>query len=263
MLGPRHLFRSILLASALSLFGSSLVFSQVEAPPPQTETDPEEDVVTATGTLATGNHAGMDAFFKGDFETAEIEFEQEFKSLRRFRSAQENAAFDADVSFDRAAAVSDSGTNAGSAANTRNGAGGAQGAPSGSGLTNSNALSTNFVNRRSEGTSVLTDGKVTFEDFAFTRYMSGLSEIKLGKYTEAKDSLKTSLHWDKGNYDARMRLGMIYLMERDYDRAADELEALDKMRKRCVKSECDEMEPLRDATVTLATELTRAIEAIN
>lgn len=244
-------------------------FAQAETMPPASESEsesatpatdaPAEDEVIAFGTTVTGQHDGMDAFFRGDFETAEIEFEQEFKGLRRFERARESAAEDAALSTDRAQAQADAGSNVSASANSRGGGTPSQSASSA--LSANSGVTSNFVNRRGEGRSILTDGKVTYEDFGFTRYMSGLSEIKLGKFDEAKTSLKQSLRYDESNYDARMRLGLLYLMDSDFEKAAKQLEKIDKQRRRCERLSCDNAKTLREATLVLAKELTRIAEA--
>jgi tetratricopeptide (TPR) repeat protein len=256
-----------LLASAAFLLSVSHSFAQTSEPLTATQTDSDnpqaetviEDEVISRGTIITGQHDGMDAFFRGDFETAEIEFEREFKGLRRFERARESAAEDAVLSADRAQAQADAGNNASSSVNSRNA--GAQSQSASSAAAANSGVTSNFISRRREGRTVLTDGKVTYEDFGFTRYMSGLSEIKLGKYEEAKVSLKQSLRYDESNYDARMRLGLLNIMDADFEAAADQLEKLDKQRRRCERIDCDDIKPLRDATIELAQQITRAVEA--
>lgn len=215
-----------------------------------------EDEVIATGTLITGQHDGMDAFFRGDFETAEIEFEREFKSLRRFESARENAARDADLATDRASAVTEANSNPGSSVNSRGG-----GVPIEARSTTSNSgLVSSFNSKRSEGRSILTDGQITYQDFGFARYMSGVSEIKLGKFEEAKKSLKQSLRYDENNFDAVMRLGLLYLMDGDFEQAGKHLEKLDQLRKKCQRKSCDNQDAINEATVTLAKQITQAAQ---
>jgi len=225
---------------------------------PSVETSVEDEIISY-GTIITGQHDGMDAFFRGDFETAEIEFENEFKGLRRFESARENAANDAALSADRAEMQATAGNNLSSSVNSRNA--GASSQSAGNALSANSGVTSNFISRRREGRTVLTDGEVTYEDFGFTRYMSGLSEIKLGKYDEARVSLKQSLRYDESNYDARMRLGLLAIMEADFEAAADQLEKIDKQRRRCLRLACDDLDSLRDATITLARQLNQAVEA--
>jgi len=213
--------------------------------------DPMDEIIVS-GSTVWESHDGLEAFRNGDFEKAEIEFEKEFKSLRRAKSGQENAAIAADIGFDRAQAIGQASVGGG-------GSGGPGGGPPPQ-ATNVNAPDTgingNFNSRRSKGQTVLNDGRVTQEDFAFSRYMAGLSEIKLGKYAEAKKSLKSSLSFDKKNYDARMRLGLLYVLENDFDKAADQLESLEKQRSKCKAKSCDEYDAILTSAKTLAKGIT-------
>ncbi|GHA97786.1 hypothetical protein GCM10009069_20940 [Algimonas arctica] len=262
-----------LLAGTTLLLGASHSFAQTansdatSSIPPQPEAvsvDAETailDEIISSGTIVTGQHDGMDAFFMGDFETAEIEFEREFKGLKRFESARENAVQDAVISADRTQMQARAGDNTGAQAGAGGRGGGFQGSSS-SGSTGSNSsVTSNFVSRRGEGRTILTDGKVTYEDFGFTRYMAGLSEIKLGKFDEARVSLQQSLRYDETNYDARMRLGLLDVMDADFEAAAKQLETLNKQRRRCERLSCDDLDALRRATMVLAKQITKAVDA--
>ena len=109
----------------------------------------------------------------------------------------------------------------------------------------------------------MNDGKVTYRDFAFTKYMAALSELQLGKYDEAKKSLKSSLFYDGGNYDARMRLGLLYLVDGKISKSADQLEALEKLRTKCKKKDCLEYSEIVASAGTLANSLTDEIRKLN
>ncbi|MEL6687656.1 MAG: tetratricopeptide repeat protein [Pseudomonadota bacterium] len=229
-----------------------------QAPQEETTSSEPEDEVISFSTRIMGQHDGMDAFFKGDFETAEIEFEQEFKRLKRFESAKENAALDAALGIDRAADVGLAGN---AAASSITGPGGSFDAGSAASLSSNSNVTSNFVRKRAEGRTILTDGKVTYEDFGFSRYMSALSEIKLAKYDEAYKSLKTSLRYTPDNYDARFRLGLLELQKRDFEGAADQLERLSKMRQKCIRLECDDLDGITEAAVALSKQITGVIQA--
>ena len=91
--------------------------------------------------------------------------------------------------------------------------------------------------------------------------MSGLSEIKLGKISEAKKSLQQSLKHNEYNFDARMRLGLIYIQEDDFEGAAKQLEKLASLRKRCKIRKCDDMNYINDSAVTLARAITTTVQS--
>lgn len=199
----------------------------------------------------------MDAFWSGDFEKAEFEFEKEFKSLRRAESARYNAAVSAQLGYERAEATALAGVGGG-------GSGGPGGGPppdATANFTPDAGVSGNFSSRRVTGRNILNDGILTDQDFALTKYMAGLSELQLGKYEEAKSSFKRSIDYDGGNHDARMRLGLLYIVERNYDKAADQLEAIEKLRARCEKKECDTYDEILESAKILATSLTNAVNA--
>jgi len=234
---------------------SMLMFAPVIAIAQDSETTDEErseaiDEIIVRGTTAWEGHDGMDAFRAGDFEKAEIEFEREFKSLRRAESAKYNAAAEADIAYDRAQAIGNSVQGG-----TPSGPGGV--VPQTAGVSTPDlGIGGDFKNKRAKGANMLNDGKVTDYDFGFTKYMSGLSEVKLGKYKEAKKSFKTSIKYDKTNYDARMRLGLLYVLENDFDKAADQLEAIEKQRKKCKAKSCEEYDEILNSAKTLAKSIT-------
>lgn len=229
-----------------------------EADLPSTEARAVDEIIVS-GQQDWSRHDGMKAFFDGDYKAAEIEFEREFLSLKRSVSARENAIEDAANGILRAQSSAAATSSTGSVVSTPNG--GVSVADSGGGAPANIGVSTNFRNKRATGRTILTDGKVTYEDFAFSKYMSGLSEIQLGKFKEAKASFKQSLNYNGKNYDARMRLGLLNVQESNYGDAAKQLEKLDKMRKKCKKLSCDDMVVIRDATITLADAITKSAEA--
>jgi len=219
------------------------------------ETDEYIDEIIVEGIRSWEGHDGMDAFRAGDFETAEIEFEQEFKSLRRRENAREAAAFSAEIGADRFQDIN----NAAVGGQSFGGPGGGGGTVSQLPGTPDLAVDARFSGKRAKGKNLLNDGVVNYEDFAFTKYMSGLSELQLGKYDQAKDSFKKSVSFYGKNYDARMRLGLLYVVQRDIDKAADQLEALDKLRIRCQKKSCEDYQDILDSSKTLASAITKAI----
>jgi len=249
-------FRTSLAAFVILMSGGIAQAQDTTAPETDAETETMDEIIVQ-GKRAWEGHDGMDAFWAGDFETAEIEFEQEFKALRRAESAQYNAAVAADIGFDRAQAT-------GEASVGGLGAGGPGGGPPPSAAftpTPDLGVDGRFSSRRAKGRNLLNDGKVTDLDFAFTKYMSGLSELQLGKYDEAKASFKSSVHYDGSNHDARMRLGLLYIVERNYDKAADQLQALEKLRQKCKKKNCENYDEILESASTLANSLTNSIHS--
>lgn len=251
-------FRGLKYSLSIAFFSAfAIAVSAQDSTSSESASGEPVDEIIVRGTTVWESHEGLDAFKKGDFEKAEIEFEKEFKSLKRAQSSRENAAIAADIGFDRAQDIGQASVGGG-------GSGGPGGGPppQASNVTVPDlGVNGNFSSRRSQGQTVLNDGRVTQEDFAFSKYMSGLSEIKLGKYAEAKKSLKSSLNFDKGNYDARMRLGLLYVLENDFDKAADQLEALEKQRAKCETKNCDEYDNILTSAKTLAKGITDKLKA--
>jgi len=214
------------------------------------------DEIIVEGKADWAGHKGMDAFFNGDFETAEIIFEKEFISLKRADNGRYNAAVDAALSISRANNTAQAISNSPSAAASGQG----NLVPTLNQSRVNSGLAGNASGKRKKGRNILNDGILSYQDFALTKYMAGLTELQLEKYDEAKKSFKTSLHHDGGNVDARMRLGLLYLMEDNYDKAADQLEKLDRRRVKCKKTRCDEYGEILEAASTLATEITKKIQ---
>lgn len=239
----------------LLLLVSTSTFAQTPPASDAIDDVPEVDEIIAYGKQGGQVHDGLKSFFDGDFEQAEIEFEREFKSLKRGESARENFAIDSDLAFDRA--VNSSNATGFTAGNGSIG-GGVSIAPAPGGVVTSSTSSRSVKNSRKTGRGVLTDGVVTYEDFAFSKYMSGLSEIQLGKYEEAKKSFKQSLHYYDKNYDAHMRLGLIHIKQNDFKDAAKQLKKLNKMRKKCEKRNCSDAAAIRKSTIELANAITKS-----
>lgn len=249
----------LFLYSLIFIAAISVPSAAQNAPDATTETENTEiEEIVTYGQQNWDRHDGMKAFFNGDFKTAEIEFEREFLSLKRFESSRENAANDADIGRDRADSTAVMNAATGVVAGP---GGGVQVQSAPTSAPRSGGVSGRFNKKQATGNSLLTDGVITYHDFAFTKYMAGLSEIKLGKYDEAKVSLKQSLNHDGKNFDARMRLGLIYVQDRNFEDAAKQLTKLDKMRKKCIKLSCDDMKGLNDSTLTLAKAITQTTQS--
>jgi len=245
---------TLIVVSAVSLFHGASIYAQDYAPSPSETNDSLIDTITVTGKANWAGHDGMDAFLAGDFETAEVIFEREFISLKRADNGRYNAAVDAALSISRSNNLSQATTNSTSITGGNN----AVGVAANQSTTNPN-LAGNSSNKRKKGRNILNDGILSPQDFAFTKYMSGLSEVKLGKYEEAKKSFKTSLFHDSGNADGHMRLGLLYLLDGDIEKSAEQLEKLEKQRVKCKKTDCDEYNEILTSASVLAGQITKEI----
>lgn len=216
-----------------------------------------EDEVIVHARRAWDGHKGMQAFWDGDYETAEFEFEKEFKRLKRRENGLYNMSQDTALGLERNAQISQATQSfgGGSAATARIQSFRSEAANMSS--------ASNFRSSKIKGRNILNDGKDTSLDFGFTKYMAGLSEIQLGKYKEAKSSFKTAIHFDKDNFDARMRLGLLYLTENDIDKAVKQLEKIEKIWVKCQKKKCADKTEIGDAALTLANGISRTAKSQN
>jgi len=242
------LFVTLTFINAMPLAAQEPPNSNPEIASSPSTQNPIADEIVVTGQRTPSNHPGMQAFFKGDYATAEITFERDFLRFKRAITARENASFNAitgQIQFENIANASSS-SNVNAISNTP------------STLSNNTNISTNDLsNNESSGQSILTDGVINNFDFSFSKYMAGLSQIQLGKFKDAKKSFKTVIHYNSKNYDARLRLGLIHLRDREYEKAATQLEKIDKLRLKCIKAKCDDQMFIDDAALELATEITK------
>lgn len=205
-----------------SISGTS--FAQDNLPP---STEPIDEVI-ATGTLQRDN--AMAAFLAGDYVTAEIEFDKNaFCALRverNFRSGVE-AARDSTVR-------ADVGVDVNASAQPTGGQGGATVAPSGTSVQSNFNINSLDLQR---------EGKVarrTCEDRGYQLYMRGLSQIKLGKFEDAKDSFQRAVVLRKSIYDAYFRLSLLEYQEGNMKAAKRNYKRLKSLQAKCRKCESEE-----------------------
>ena len=189
--------RTLTLAAALSAFTLATAYAAQAQVQTQTDDSPVEDVVIAEG-VARGGDPAMDAFLRGDYVTAEIEFEKNFSRLKRIEGLRTAAIQDS--VRDAFSAQVNEGANTGTAGG-QNEAGSAQTA---------DVYSTSapvYINKRDRPGD---DGLVrSGTDLGAQLYMAGLSELNQGKLDEAVLSFERALKRNKTLHDARLRLGLI------------------------------------------------------
>ncbi|MEL7232767.1 MAG: tetratricopeptide repeat protein [Pseudomonadota bacterium] len=185
--------------------------------------EPIEDEIIVEGERR-GADPAMDAWLKGDYVTAEIEFEKNFSVLKkgqtRLRSAIEQNVSDAVGGQLNELANTGSGANAASAEASQT-------------AFNSVAPITTNQRFKPEDENLISSGT----DLGGQLYMAGLSELKQGKIDEAKESLKRALFYNETLHDARYRLGLIALGTGERDVAEEQLEKLETAWDRC-KAAC-------------------------
>ena len=199
-----------------------------------------EDEVIVTGKIKGGDDA-MTAFLNGDYATAEIEFKKNFKNLTRAENIKINTFIQTQNNQTTAQILN--------APPQIGGQGGA--APASLTAPTLDVRGLNQIARKPDE-NTLKSGS----DRGFQLYMIGLSQIQLNKYDDAKISFIRAIRLNKKLYDARTRLGLIYLSEANFDEARYQLIKLNDARMRC-KHKCRDSAQIKQATLTLAKELAR------
>lgn len=210
-----------LFAIALCLLWSS---PHVYAQAAQTQAAEPEDEVIATGSIR--RDPAMSAFLAGDYATAEVEFERNafcaLRAERNFRSGVESAR-DSTIrseSFD----VADT------APQPTGGQGGATVQIQPTAAPTVSVNSSNFG--KNESTT-----KRTCEDRGFQYYMAGLSQIKLGKFEDAKASLYRATALRKSIHDAHFRLALLEHQDGNTQKARTQYKRLKRLQAKCRKCE--------------------------
>ncbi len=187
------------------------------------DAEPVEDEVVVEG-QRRGADPAMDAWLKGDYVTAEIEFEKNFSVLKRGQTRQ-RSAIEQNVSDAVGGQINE-------LANTGSGANAASAEASQTAFNTGAPITTN-QRFKPEDEELISSGR----DLGGQLYMAGLSELKQGKIDEAKISLERALFYNETLHDARYRLGLIALGTGERTVAEEQLDALEKALDRC-KAAC-------------------------
>jgi hypothetical protein len=158
----------------------------------------------------------MDAFMRGDFVTAEKEFKDNFRCIRREEMLQ-------DFSLEQGVTDAQRATTLGAPQNAIGDAGAPQ-------VYNSPVLYNAPL--RPEQIAERTCSSPEWQ-----LYMIGLSQIQLGHLADAKKSLDraTQRSQDLLLFDADFRVGLLELLDGRIERAERRLKRLDRMRRTCDK----------------------------
>lgn len=199
---------------ALIFLSLGLLFSGAAA---AQEAEPVDEII-ARGTIQTD--PAMSAWNAGDFATAEIEFDKNafcaLRAERNFTSGLETArdsSITANVAADAVGPPQVTGGQGGVSVS--------QAAPAPQAQFNSS----NFKKNKSAT-------KRTCEDRGFQLYMKGLSQLKLGKTIEAKETLSRAANMRKDLYDAHFRLSLLEYQDGNIDEANKQLKKLKKLEPR-------------------------------
>jgi tetratricopeptide (TPR) repeat protein len=181
--------------------------------------DDEQQVVLVE---AWRRDRALDAFLRGDFATAEVEFKKNVRCIRRV---------ELQLDYALRQAIIDAGRNfaAGVAYGPR-------------------------IHNLPQRPDEITERTCYSKEWQL--YMIGLSQIQLGRFDEAKKSLYSVMRLSKEDllFDAHYRVGLLELLEGDVESADRRLTHLTRMERRCLArgSRCEVHADLEAATSYLS-----------
>ncbi|WOI54723.1 tetratricopeptide repeat protein [Parvularcula sp. LCG005] len=223
--------------SALSVGYSVPVMAQedeqaVETPlyDPSEDYDEDEDVMVVRATRGRMDQ-GMSAFKRGDYVTAEIEFKKNLRCVERVERLE-------DFAVEQAQSNAVTAESQPSAPQTE-----PRVVPSGT----------------ASGFQAQKDGKDvaerTCERADWQVYMIAMSQLKLGRLEEAKENFYRVIRMSKDPllFDAHYRIGLLEVLDDNFDEADDRLKQLKAFQRRCRKQGkyCETTEELKVAVDTL------------
>lgn len=217
-----HIMKKIFfIALLVSLMSSSPAFAQQQ-----------EDEVVTFGTIRTDR--AMSAFLAGDYEMAEIEF---LKNARCALRATRN--LEAGVESARDSTIRSEVTAGANTPPLPSGSPG--GGPASVPSAPTSAPSASFKgNNFNKNESIAAR---TCDDRGFQLYMTGLSQIKLGKLEDAKKSFKSAIVLRKTIYDAHFRLALLEYQDGNIDNAKKQFKKLQRLEAKC--KECESKEDMQ------------------
>jgi len=204
-------------------------------------TEPE-DVVIATGRVQ-GTDPAMSAFINGDYETAEIEFKKNYSQLIRqenfrdqsLRQTQNNATTQQIIN-----GPPTPGSQGGQLANS----------------STPNGFDVRGLNQRAKREKDSASRIGSGDNLGYQLYMTGMSQLQLKKYVEAKTSFKRAIRRTKSLHDARLRLGLLEMRDGNIEAAQAQYTKLLKAKKTC-KSRCDRVEAIELGVTILGEALAK------
>lgn len=186
---------------------------------------PVEDEVIVEGQVRGGDPA-MAAFLSGDYETAEIEFERNFRNINRIEFLRETF-FDS-ARLEAAAAAPIGANSMGSTLQSTS-------------VQSDPGLSSLLIGQRRQKERKNDGIMFSGTDKGYQLYMMGLSQIQLGKYEEARENMARALRLNRTLHDARVRLSLLdWEMTGSSETAQEQLETLQKALKSC-RTRCDQL----------------------
>ena len=226
-MGRSRLFAVLLICGPVIGVCAPVARAQVTPAAAETSAPAQTEEETVVLVEAWRRDRAMDAFLRGDFATAEIEFGKNVRCIRR-----NELQFDASILQAVSAATN------------------ARLSPNGPGLGDVNVPTIHNLPQRNEEIRERTCFSKEWQ-----LYMIGLSQIQLGRFAEAKKSLYTVAWLSKADllYDAHYRIGLLELLEGNIDRANRRLVHLTRMQRSCrARPNCEIDADLSAATAYLA-----------
>ena len=231
-----------------ALAATALLAAPLAAPAvAQDAEDEEEDVIIILG--PGKRDKAMDAYLKGDYATAEVEFELNLKCAERVEMLEE---FAIEQSYSDAVAAE---------------AGGGQ-APSGFGddggikIYDTPQETAGFYGANPRNPDEIKER--TCEEPAWQLYMIALSQIQLGKLAEAKANLYRVIALSRNPYffDAHYRIALLELLDGNIDKAEKRQKTLIVLQGRCHRrgERCDFREEIDEDVAYLEVAIARAKE---
>ena len=185
-----------------------------------------------------GADEAMSAFLRGDFETAEVEFEKNYDRLREKVRLKETSVEQAESDAIQAVVTEGAGISGGTPPTGQ--------IAGGQGVTLASGVYVNNASRNREK-GILSSGT----DLGSQLYMAGLSEIQLQKFDEAQQSFTKALRLNPTLTDAHFRLGLIALQNGDVDEAQRRLSQLESELDRCY-GRCERLGNREDLEIGIA-----------
>jgi tetratricopeptide (TPR) repeat protein len=189
------------------------------------EKDEIERIIVSGSSL----DAAKRAFNAGDFELAEIEFKKNAKcALRMERNKQAfvNGLQNSSInnSLQQTASIQTGSSSQGNS------------------ISNSSTVSSSIGGRAVNQPDKTTKRDRTCSSRGYQLYMTGLSQIQLGRTDEAEKNLKTASFLNKNIYDAHYRLALMHLLRKDTQSAKERLSNIQEVLKRC--RDCESREEI-------------------
>lgn len=195
---------------------ANAVSAQVE---PSAEQEPVE-TITVEG---QNSDAALRAFNAGDFITAEVQFKKNALCALRFERSKQ-----ALIDGLQTSSIDQNVQGVAGRVNTQT----AQGASESSAPVG-RVFSGNSGGKSSNKDKKEYDNERTCENRAFQLYMTGLSQIQLGKQEEAEKNFKTAVFLNRNLYDAQFRLSLMEMIRGDLEDAEERYEDLVSILTRC------------------------------